>query len=55
MQEQEKPISQVKILLVDDQRLFSDNLKLMLETLSIVPAYACMGIQNSLLPPGLFL
>jgi DNA-binding NarL/FixJ family response regulator len=34
MQEQEKPVSQVKILLVDDQRLFSDNLKLMLETLT---------------------
>jgi DNA-binding NarL/FixJ family response regulator len=31
---QEKPFSQVRILLVDDQRLFSDNLKLMLETLT---------------------
>jgi DNA-binding NarL/FixJ family response regulator len=34
MPEQEKPFSQVRILLVDDQRLFSDNLKLMLETLT---------------------
>jgi DNA-binding NarL/FixJ family response regulator len=34
MPEQEKPILQVRILLVDDQRLFSDNLKLMLETLT---------------------
>jgi DNA-binding NarL/FixJ family response regulator len=34
MPEQEKQASQVRILLVDDQRLFSDNLKLMLETLT---------------------
>jgi DNA-binding NarL/FixJ family response regulator len=34
MPEQEKPGLQVRILLVDDQRLFSDNLKLMLETLT---------------------
>jgi DNA-binding NarL/FixJ family response regulator len=34
MPEQKNPSSQVRILLADDQRLFSDNLKLMLETLT---------------------
>jgi DNA-binding NarL/FixJ family response regulator len=34
MVKQENPVSQIRILLADDQRLFSDNLKLMLETLT---------------------